>query len=172
MLRFLLLVLAAFAAMEVASYVLHRYLFHGLLWRVHQSHHRADGHEHGSFEWNDLFSVAFAAVSMGLMWVGREAPVESASFAAGLGVAVYGALYFVLHDLYTHRRFAPFKTKNPAAQAVKRAHGRHHQSLSKEGQEPYGLFLFPPSYGKRFARTRHVEPPARAPTRPPGPRVS
>ena len=48
----------------------------------------------------------------------------------------------------------PFKTKNPAAQAVKRAHGRHHQSLSKEGQEPFGLFLFPPSYGKRFKRKR------------------
>ena len=46
------------------------------------------------------------------------------------------------------------KTTNPAAQAVKRAHGRHHQSLSKEGQEPYGLFLFPPWMGRRFERKR------------------
>ena len=154
MLSFLLLTLAAFAAMEVASYVLHRFLFHGILWRIHQSHHSADGHEHGPFEWNDLFSVGFAALSMGLMWLGHEDPVASSTFPVGLGIAIYGVLYFVLHDLYTHRRFLPFKTKNPAAQAVKRAHGRHHQSLSKPGQEPYGLFLFPPSYGKRFRRKR------------------
>ncbi|GAB5537381.1 MAG: hypothetical protein Rubg2KO_36300 [Rubricoccaceae bacterium] len=160
MLQFVLLVFAAFAAMEVASYVLHRFLFHGLLWRIHQTHHRADGHEHGPFEWNDLFSVGFAALSMGLMWMGREDPVASSTFPLGVGIAVYGLLYFILHDLYTHRRFVPFKTKNPAAQAVKRAHGRHHQSLSKEGQEPYGLFLFPPSYGKRFKRRRDTAPPS------------
>ena len=154
MVSFLLLTLAAFAAMEVASYVLHRFLFHGLLWRIHQSHHRAGGHEHGPFELNDLFSVGFAALSMGLMWLGRDAPLASSAFPLGLGIAVYGVLYFVLHDLYTHRRFVPFKTKNPAAQAVKRAHGRHHQSLTKDGQEPYGLFLFPPSYGRRFRRKR------------------
>ncbi|MEO0559981.1 MAG: sterol desaturase family protein [Bacteroidota bacterium] len=154
MLQFVLLACVAFAVMEIASYVLHRFLFHGLLWRIHQTHHRADGHEHGPFELNDLFSVGFAALSMGLMWVGREDPIASSAFPLGLGIAVYGLLYFVLHDLYTHRRFLPFKTKNPAAQAVKRAHGRHHQSLSKEGQEPFGLFLFPPSYGKRFKRKR------------------
>jgi beta-carotene 3-hydroxylase len=140
--------------MEVSSYVLHRYLFHGLLWRIHQTHHRADGHKHGPFELNDLFSVGFAALSMGLMWTGRADPLASSTFPLGLGIAVYGLLYFVLHDLYTHRRFMPFKTTNPAVQAVKRAHGRHHQSLSKEGQEPYGLFLFPPSYGRRFKRKR------------------
>ena len=140
--------------MEVASYVLHRFLFHGILWRIHQTHHRAGGHEHGSFELNDLFSVGFAALSMYLMWTGRQDPIASSAFPIGLGIAVYGVLYFVLHDLYAHRRFLPFKTKNPAAQAVKRAHGRHHQSLSKEGQEPYGLFLFPPRYGRRFTRKR------------------
>ena len=156
MLPFVLLACAAFAAMEVTSYLVHRFLFHGLLWRVHQTHHRADGHEHGPFEWNDLFSVGFAALSMGLMWIGRADPLASVAFPLGLGIAVYGVLYFVLHDLYTHKRFAPFRTRNPVAQAVKRAHGRHHQSLTKEGQEPYGLFLFPPRFGRRFRRSRDV----------------
>ena len=153
MLRFALLTALAFAVMEVAAYVLHRFVFHGPLWGVHRTHHEP-GHRHGAFEANDLFSVAFAAVSVGLMWAGRAGPLASTAFPLGLGVAVYGALYFVLHDLYTHGRFAPFRTKNGAAQAVKRAHGRHHQSLSKGGQEPYGLFLFPPGYGRRFERRR------------------
>ena len=155
MLRFLALVLASFAVTEVAAYVLHRWLFHGALWRIHRTHHDPEhGHGHGLFEANDLFSLGFAALSLGLMWVGRADPLGSAAFAWGTGIAVYGVLYFILHDLYAHRRFWPFKTSNAAAQAVKRAHGRHHQSLTQEGQEPYGLFLFPPSYGRRLRRRR------------------
>ena len=163
MLRFASLAAASFAGMEVSAYVLHRYVFHGPLWGVHKTHHEP-GHSHGPkasptwrFEANDLFSVGFAAVSMGAMWAGRKAPAASAAFPLGLGVALYGGAYFVLHDLYTHGRFAPFRTKNAAAQAVKRAHGRHHQSLAKGGQEPYGLFLFPPRYGRRFQRRRDSE---------------
>ncbi len=154
MVRFVLLTAAAFAVTEVAAYGLHRFLFHGVLWHVHRTHHDpAHGHGHG-LEWNDLFSVGFAALSMGLLWAGRAEPLASTAFPLGLGVAVYGVLYFVLHDLYAHGRVAPFRTKNPAAQAVKRAHGRHHRSLTKEGQEPYGLFLFPPWMGRRFERRR------------------
>ena len=154
MLRFALLVAAAFAVMEVAAYVLHRFVFHGLLWRLHRTHHDpAHGHGDG-LEWNDLFSVGFGALSVGLLWAGRADPLASTAFPLGVGIAVYGALYFVLHDLYAHGRLGPVKMRNPAAQSVKRAHGRHHQSLSKEGQEPYGLFLFPPWMGRRFERKR------------------
>ena len=154
MLRFLLLVAAAFAAMEVLSYVLHRWLLHGLLWRMHRTHHDpAHGHGDG-LEWNDLFSFAWAALSLGLIWVGRDDPLASTAFPLGVGIAVYGVLYFVLHDLYAHGRLGSVRSTNPAAQAVKRAHGRHHQSLAKRGQEPYGLFLFPPWMGRRFERKR------------------
>ncbi|MEL6616504.1 MAG: sterol desaturase family protein, partial [Bacteroidota bacterium] len=152
-LRFLALVLASFAATEVAAYVLHRWVFHGALWRIHRTHHDPE-HRHGRFEANDLFSLAFAALSASLMWSGRAEPLASAAFACGTGIALYGLLYFILHDLYAHRRFWPFTTKSPAAQAIKRAHGRHHQSLTREGQEPYGLFLFPPRFGRRMRRAR------------------
>ena len=154
MLRFLLLVAAAFAVMEVLSYVLHRWLLHGLLWRMHRTHHDpAHGHGDG-LEWNDLFSLAFGALSVGLIWAGRGDPLASTAFPLGVGIAVYGVLYFVLHDLYAHGRMGRVKMAAPPAQAVKRAHGRHHQSLEKRGQEPYGLFLFPPSMGRRFVRKR------------------
>ena len=148
---------AAFAAMEVLSYVLHRWLLHGPLWRMHRTHHDpAHGHGHG-LEWNDLFSLAWGALSVGLIWAGREDPLGTA-FPLGVGIAVYGVLYFVLHDLYAHGRLdgvlGRLRFKNGAAQSVKRAHGRHHQSLAKGGQEPYGLFLFPPWMGRRFVRKR------------------
>ena len=154
LLRFILLLLAGFAATEVVAYVLHRFLFHGILWKIHRTHHTHD-HPHGSFELNDLFSLGFTGLSLWLLWIGRAEPLSSVAFPMGAGIAVYGVLYFILHDLYTHRRFFPFKTKNAAAQTIRRAHQRHHQSVEKDGLEPYGLFLFPyDRFNKPFKRTR------------------
>lgn len=133
-------VLLGFAGMEIVSYLVHRFLFHGLLWKIHKSHHEA---HHGLFELNDLFSLFFAAVSVGLIWWGAEAPLQSTAFPVGTGIAIYGLLYFVIHDLFAHKRFMPFKSDSKIMKLIRRAHRRHHQSAGKKGQEPYGLFLFP-----------------------------
>ena len=139
-LSFLGFVLLGFTGMEVISYLVHRFIFHGLLWQVHRSHHEPT---HGLFEMNDIFSLFFAGVSIYLMYRGMEAPLLSASFAIGTGIAVYGVLYFVIHDLFAHKRFMPFKSDSKVMRLIRYAHQRHHQSIGKEGQEPYGLFLFP-----------------------------
>ncbi|MEL7832550.1 sterol desaturase family protein [Fodinibius sp. Rm-B-1B1-1] len=132
--------LLGFAGMEIISYLVHRFIFHGLLWDIHRSHHEPT---HGLFELNDLFSVFFACISVYLMYRGRMAPIESISFAVGVGIAVYGMLYFIIHDLFAHKRFMPFKSDSKVMRLIRYAHQRHHQSINKEGQEPYGLFLFP-----------------------------
>ena len=129
-----------FAGMEVVSYIVHRYLFHGIFWQIHQTHHEA---HHGLFEMNDIFSLFFAAVSMGLMYWGAGNPMASVSFPIGLGIAIYGILYFVIHDLFAHKRFMPFKSDSKIMKLIRRAHQNHHQSVDKKGQEPFGLFLFP-----------------------------
>ena len=80
---------------------------------------------------------------MYLMYQEIGSPLTSAHFGVGLGIAVYGLLYFVIHDLFAHKRFMPFKSDNKLMRLIRYAHQRHHQSIDKEGQEPYGLFLFP-----------------------------
>jgi beta-carotene 3-hydroxylase len=142
--------LVGFAGMEVVSYIVHRYVFHSLLWQIHKTHHTAT---HGMFEANDLFSVFFAGVSIVMMYAGAGQPLQSTLFASGLGIALYGILYFIIHDLFAHKRFMPFKSDNRMMRLIRRAHQRHHQSVDKPGQEPYGLFLFP--YDKYPARDRH-----------------
>lgn len=140
-------VLLGFAGMEVVSYVVHRFIFHSVLWEIHKTHHTST---HSFFEANDLFSVFFAAVSIGMMYAGMGQPIQSILFATGLGIALYGILYFIIHDLFAHKRFVPFKSDNKLMQLIRRAHQRHHQSADKPGQEPYGLFLFPyDKYPKR-----------------------
>ncbi|MDZ7715985.1 MAG: sterol desaturase family protein [Balneolaceae bacterium] len=132
--------LLGFSGMEVVSYLVHRFLFHGLFWKIHQTHHEA---HHGLFEMNDIFSLFFAAVSIGLMYWGSANPLMSVAFPIGLGIAIYGILYFVIHDLFAHKRFVPFKSDSKIMRLIRRAHQNHHQSVDKKGQEPYGLFLFP-----------------------------
>lgn len=132
--------LVGFAAMEIVSYVVHRWLFHGLLWKIHETHHKPN---HGLFELNDIFSVVFAGISVYLMVSGASQMFSNADFGIGLGIVVYGVLYFVVHDIFTHKRFVSIKSENWFMRLVRRAHQRHHQDVGKKGNEPYGLFLFP-----------------------------
>ncbi|MBL7978661.1 MAG: sterol desaturase family protein [Bacteroidetes Order II. Incertae sedis bacterium] len=136
----LLWTIAGFCLMELAAYVLHRWVFHGWLWRIHRTHHETS---QGVFEANDVFSVGFAAVSIAMMAYGWRPEVPDYWLGLGIGIAIYGMLYFIIHDLFTHKRFWPFKSDNKALQTIRRAHQRHHQTTEKEGYEPYGLFLFP-----------------------------
>lgn len=148
----LLWICIGFAGMEVFSYLIHRFVFHGWLWKIHETHHRSHPNDH-PFELNDLFSLGFALASIALIWQGAATPFTSYQFPLGLGIAIYGLLYFIIHDLYTHRRFFPFKSDNKALQTIRRAHQRHHQTTEKDGFEPYGLFLFPyTKFNKPFQR--------------------
>ena len=147
----LVITVIGFCLMEVLSYCLHRFLFHGILWKIHESHHKPN---HGLFELNDIFSVGFAAIAIVLMVFGADTMTSAPYFGIGLGVTIYGLLYFIIHDLFAHRRFMPFKSDNKIMQLIRRAHQNHHQDAGKKGQEPYGLFLFPYDRYPRRERKR------------------
>lgn len=136
---FLGLVVSAFVGMELLSYALHRWVFHGILWKIHVTHHTK---RHGTFEANDAFSFFFTALAIVLLIVGLGDPLYSVAFPVGLGMTLYGLLYFFVHDMVTHKRFRPTSSRVDWIDLVRRAHLRHHQSIAKDGQEPFGLFLF------------------------------
>ncbi|MCY7345103.1 MAG: sterol desaturase family protein [Pyrinomonadaceae bacterium] len=129
-----ILTILAFIGMEIFSYLAHRYLFHGILWKIHQTHHQANKF---FLELNDVFSLIFALVSVGLMFSGN-----AVAFPVGLGIAIYGFVYLITHDFFTHRRFLPFKSTNKILLTIRAAHQRHHQTMEKIGIEPFGLFVF------------------------------
>ncbi|WP_457270177.1 sterol desaturase family protein [Pedobacter sp. UYEF25] len=129
-----LIVLATIGIMETLSWAMHKFLFHGPLWFIHKTHHRV---KHNFFELNDVFSVLFAAVSLWLMFVDREA--FGLLFFIGVGISVYGMIYFVIHDWFVHQRFKPFKSKNSYLTKVRKAHKIHHKSMKKEHGKAFGL---------------------------------
>jgi beta-carotene 3-hydroxylase len=136
MLRFAIIVLMAFVTMEFFSYLVHRFVYHKLLWIFHKSHHTP---RKGAFEWNDIFPLVFASTSISVMSYAVADPGRSDLLALAIGIALYGMVYFVIHDMYVHRRVKNLTFRVPYLQRVKKAHMVHHTY----GAEPYGLLLFP-----------------------------
>ncbi|HMS42555.1 MAG TPA: sterol desaturase family protein [Pyrinomonadaceae bacterium] len=145
--KFIGLTIFGFVMMEFFSYAVHRWLFHGIFWRIHETHHVT---RKGAFEANDIFTLVFSCGAIFPMIFAEKPLLESIAFPLGLGVAIYGFVYFIAHDFFTHRRFLPFKSKNKILLTIRAAHQKHHQSAEKQGLEPFGLFLF--NYKKFFRK--------------------
>lgn len=141
--KFVSLTIFGFVAMEIFSYVVHRFVFHGIFWKIHETHHIS---RKSVFELNDIFSIVFALISIFLMVFAEKPLFNSISFPIGLGIAIYGFVYFIVHDFFTHRRFLAFKSNSKILLTIRAAHQRHHQTTEKIGVEPFGLFFF--NYGR------------------------
>lgn len=139
----ILILLLTLAGMEALSWFMHKYLFHGPLWFIHKTHHQ---HKSTWFELNDLFSVLFAALSMYLMWFGRNS--FNHWFWIGVGISLYGIIYFIFHDWFIHNRIKAFKSNNSYLSGIKRAHKIHHKSLEKKSSE-FGLLIASRKYFKK-----------------------
>ncbi len=138
--------IATFLGMEFMAWFTHKYVMHGFLWVLHKDHHHKD---HDSwFERNDAFFIFYALVSIGcfLLW---KYDIFQYGLAVGIGIFAYGLTYFLVHDIFIHRRFKLFRNANTRyAKAVRRAHKMHHKHLGKEGGECFGMLLFPYKYFK------------------------
>ena len=135
------LFLLAFAAMEGVAYVGHRWVMHGFLWSLHKSHHEP---RRGVFEKNDWFAVMGALPAMALIIWGSLNGFGG-TYWIGMGITVYGAVYFGFHDLLVHRRAR--HRWNPQSAYLKRivqAHRLHHVIESREGTVSFGFLIAPP----------------------------
>ncbi|GAB5464791.1 MAG: hypothetical protein Kapaf2KO_02270 [Candidatus Kapaibacteriales bacterium] len=72
--------------------------------------------------------------------------------AVGVGVLVYGLVYFLFHEVLVHRRFPKIRKmlfKMPMKRyfaAIEIAHKSHHKHLGREQGESFGLLLFDPKH--------------------------
>lgn len=139
----IVIVLLTIAVMELLSWAMHKYLFHGPLWVIHKTHHQQ---RHGWFELNDLFSIGFAALALWLMWIGHL--TLDYRFWIGTGISTYGIIYFIFHDWFIHNRFKAFRSDNSYLKAIRRAHKIHHKSTEKNPSEEFGLLVV----GKKWFR--------------------
>jgi beta-carotene 3-hydroxylase len=136
--------LTAFFLMEGVAWFTHKHIMHRFLWSLHKDHHLKT---HNSFwERNDFFFLIFALPGIFLIWKGVFHDI-SILLNIGIGIALYGFAYFVIHDIFIHQRLPVFKkSKNLYLQALRKAHKVHHKHLSKYDGECFGMLLVPLKY--------------------------
>ena len=142
----ILIYVATFIFMEFMAWFSHKYIMHGFLWHLHKDHHKKD---HGSwFEYNDLFFIFYAIVSMSLVILWGEYGFW-AGLPLALGIFTYGMSYFIVHDIFIHQRFKILRSTNSKyAKGLRRAHKIHHKSIHKGGGECFGMLWVPIKYFK------------------------
>lgn len=138
-----LVLIATFIGMEFIAWFAHKYLMHGTMWFFHKDHHAG---KQGFFERNDFFFLIFAIPSWLFIMLGMIY-VNYFFVWIGYGIAVYGFVYFIVHDVYIHRRFKWIRDiDTPYFMAIRKAHKVHHKYLDKEHGECFGLLVVPRKY--------------------------
>jgi beta-carotene 3-hydroxylase len=141
-----LFILIGFAIMEFSGWFIHKYIMHGPLWNIHKTHHEPSK---SFFELNDLFSLLFGSIAIALIFLGVDN--LDYRFWIGIGISLYGVLYFIIHDVLVHRRAKWFdRPKNSFLLGIFRAHQAHHATNKKHDAVSFGLFIVPKKYFKRY----------------------
>lgn len=138
--------------MEFASWLIHKYLMHGPLWNIHKTHHQQQKDK--KWELNDLFSIFFTGLA--IFFLIRGLQLQNALLSgAGVGISLYGMTYFVLHDVFIHRRIKFFRhSRNPLLKALAEAHYDHHKSKERNGSVSFGLLLVNKQYYVKHFRKK------------------
>lgn len=138
-------IVLGFIFMEAFGWAIHKFLMHGPLWSIHKTHHQSSKY---FFELNDLFSLLFGSIAIILIVIGGED--LDFRFWMGLGISLYGMLYFFLHDVLIHRRIKWFqRPRNWFLKGIFKAHQAHHRTNEKEDAVSFGLFVVPKEYFKK-----------------------
>ena len=141
----LLIILATFLFMEFVAWSVHKYIMHGFLWYLHKDHHQVDKNK--ILQKNDAFFLIFAIPSVILIIYG----IENFSYLLyiGIGIALYGLAYFVVHEIIIHQRVKILsRIDNKYIRAIRFAHKVHHKKLEKENSDSFGMLLVSFKYFK------------------------
>ena len=142
-----LIVLTVFIGMEGVAWLTHKYVMHGIFWSLHKDHHRKE--HYGFLERNDLFFLIFALPGIACLAVGTI--YHSAMWTCvGVGITLYGACYFFVHDLFIHQRIKVLRdSENFYLKAIRRAHKMHHKHTGKYDGESFGMLWVSRKYFQR-----------------------
>lgn len=148
-----LIIITVIFTMEALTWVIHKYVMHGFMWRLHRDHH--DHSTPGALERNDYFFIIFAVPAILLMYRGALLNYNYIFFI-GMGITIYGMAYFFVHDIFIHQRIPLLRnTKNPYLLAIRRAHKQHHKHTGKHQGECFGFLWVPIKYFRMYFKKGH-----------------
>lgn len=141
----IIIVIATFLVMEGVAWSAHKFVMHGLLWNLHEDHHKKN--PSSFFEKNDYFFLIFALPGIAALAAGTFVSALAWLTFIGVGITIYGFAYFIVHDIFIHQRFKILRNSdNFYFRAIRRAHKMHHKHLEKEEGECFGMLWVPLKY--------------------------
>jgi len=133
----LVIYIGSFVGMELIAWFTHKYIMHGFLWKWHKDHHVPNPKNH--LQKNDYFFLVFASPGVVTIFLGTYMDMAY-MLAIGLGITSYGFAYFIIHDVFIHRRLKWFRSSRFSyLKAITRAHKVHHKKMYKADGECFGM---------------------------------
>ncbi len=146
-----IIVIGTFLGMEGVAWSAHKFVMHGLLWNLHEDHHKKN--PTSFFEKNDYFFLIFALPGIASLGIGSFYEPLRPLMYVGIGITLYGFAYFIVHDIFIHQRFKWLRNADSVYfRAIRRAHKMHHKHLGKEHGECFGMLWVPMRYFKEAAK--------------------
>jgi len=142
---YLLIIIVTFFFMEGVAWFLHKYIMHGFGWYLHEDHHR---YHKGRIEKNDVFGLIFSIISF-LLFLFGTLYTQYYVVAFGIGIMLYGFAYFIVHDIFFHKRVKlKYKPKSDYMKRVLKAHAIHHQKSTPNSGVAFGFIYASKKYQK------------------------
>ena len=80
--------------------------------------------------------------------------------AVGSGITLYGAAYFIVHEVIIHQRFKFFRrSNNTYIRTLRWAHKMHHKHLEKHEGESFGMLFVARKYWDKIRSEKAPCPP-------------
>ena len=141
----ILIILSTFLFMELVAWSVHKYIMHGFLWNLHKDHHQVD--KDHIMQKNDYFFLIFAIPSILLILNGFK--TLHYTLYIGIGIALYGFAYFIVHEIIIHQRIKIFsRIDNKYIKAIRMAHKVHHKNIYKHHGSSFGMLIVALKYFK------------------------
>ena len=141
----ILIIISTFLFMEFVAWSVHKYIMHGILWNLYKDHHQVN--KENIMQKNDYFFLIFAIPSILLILNG----FKSLHFTLyiGVGIALYGLAYFIVHEIIIHQRIKILsRINNKYIRGIRMAHKVHHKNIHKNNGKSFGMLIVPLKYFK------------------------
>jgi len=150
-----LIAIVTFLLMEGITWCTHKFVMHGFLWWLHEDHHNPTNQH--TFEKNDAFFLIFAIPAWLCIMLGWQHETWWI-VSIGAGITMYGASYFLVHDVIIHQRFKWFsKSNNRYIKTIRWAHKMHHKHKGKHDGESFGLLYAAKKYWDKIKRDEAMQ---------------
>jgi beta-carotene 3-hydroxylase len=133
---------ASFFGMEFVARLMHKYLMHGILWSLHKDHHIDMGRK---FQRNNLFGLFFAVIAI-ILFVETVNTGNTIFASAGFGMAMYGLVYLIVHDMIIHNSYIHLRDRKHSkyVQNLIAVHQIHHMDDGKNKGKNWGFLFYIP----------------------------